>query len=327
MEKVELYFLNYKFNIFLEEILKERFSKFWESFLTKDTEFKITDEWNIYFLANNNVNTQIDYDKKEIYHYYNSICELTELNNLIRETIVKLSTMDGIIWIHCSGFMINNKTFLAIGNKGDGKTTILLNMLSKGAKFIGNDQLPVFEHNKKICTYIWRPDIKIAMDYAIKSGLTNNKKNAENEKILYLVNNKIPYNFVDAQKMSERIKKKITLPDKEIEIQIPLKKLVPIDYLVLLDKKQIIRKYRKNNILNKIKNDQETIFAYKLKDMERYMPYWNKRIREIKINKDDKKINKNIIKKLNRQTKKIICGNRLEFNYTWKNINQILEGK
>ena len=113
MEKVELYFLNYKFNIFLEKILKERFSKFWESFLTKDTEFKITNDWNIYFLANNNVNTQIDYDKKEIYHYYNSICELTELNNLIRETIVKLSTMDGIIWIHCSGFMINDKIILS----------------------------------------------------------------------------------------------------------------------------------------------------------------------------------------------------------------------
>ena len=328
MEKVEIYFLNYKFNIYLKKMLKERFSKFWRSFLTRDIEFEITDEWDIYFLDANSGKTQMDYDKKRIYHYYNSICDLTELNNLIRETIVKLSAMDGIVWIHCSGFMINNKTFLAIGNKGYGKTTMLLNMLFKGAKFIGNDQLPIFEHNKKICTYIWRPDIKIAIDYAIRLGITNNNNEInEDEKILYLVNNKIPYNFIDPEKMSKRIKKKITLPDKEIKITLPLKKVNQIDYLIFLDEKQIIDKYKKKNILNKIKYDQETIVAYKLKNMKKYMPYWNKRITKVKLNKKARKTNKNIIKKLSKQTQKMICGNRLKFDYILKEISQIIEGE
>lgn len=322
MGKFELYFLNYKLNIYLDNLLLKRFSEFWKSFLTKDSQFDITDEWDIYFISSINTSTQVNYETRQIYHYHNSICDLTELNNLIRETIVKLSAMDGIVWLHCSGFMIENKTYLVIGNKGDGKTTMLLNMLNKGAKFLGNDQLPIFEYNKKICTYLWRPDIKISMDYAVEMGITNKKQTAEEEKVLYLVNNKIPYGFIDAKKMSERIRKKITLPDKEMRVTMPLNKKNQIDYLIFLDKEQILDEYKENNILNKIKDDQETILAYKLKDMEEYMPYWNKRIKQIRLNKDAYKVNETIIDELTKQTKKIICGNRMKFDYVWNEINQ-----
>ena len=256
MGKIELYFLNYKLNIYLDNLLLKRFSEFWKSFLTKDSQFDITDEWDIYFISSINTSTQVNYETRQIYHYHNSICDLTELNNLIRETIVKLSAMDGVVWIHCSGFIIENKTYLVIGNKGDGKTTMLLNMINKGAKFLGNDQLPIFEYNKKICTYLWRPDIKISMDYAVEMGITNKKQTAKEEKVLYLVNNKIPYGFIDAKKMSERIRKKITLPDKEMRITMPLNKKNQIDYLIFLDKEQILDEYKENNILNKIKDGQ-----------------------------------------------------------------------
>lgn len=322
MRKFELYFLNYKLNIYLDNLLLKRFSEFWESFLTKDSQFDINDEWDIYFISSINTSTQVNYETRQIYHYHNSICDLTELNNLIRETIVKLSAMDGIVWLHCSGFMIENKTYLVIGNKGDGKTTMLLNMMNKGAKFLGNDQLPIFEYNKKICTYLWRPDIKISMDYAVEMGITNKKQTAKEEKVLYLVNNKIPYGFIDAKKMSERIRKKITLPDKEMRITMPLNKKNQIDYLIFLYKEQILDEYKENNILNKIKDDQETILAYKLKDMEKYMPYWNKRIKQIRLNKDAYKVNETIIDELTKQTKKIICGNRMKFDYVWNEINQ-----
>ena len=322
MRKFELYFLNYKLNIYLDNLLLKRFSEFWESFLTKDSQFDINDEWDIYFISSINTSTQVNYETRQIYHYHNSICDLTELNNLIRETIVKLSAMDGIVWLHCSGFMIENKTYLVIGNKGDGKTTMLLNMMNKGAKFLGNDQLPIFEYNKKICTYLWRPDIKISMDYAVEMGITNKKQTAKEEKVLYLVNNKIPYGFIDAKKMSERIRKKITLPDKEMRITMPLNKKNQIDYLIFLYKEQILDEYKENNILNKIKDDQETILAYKLKDMEKYMPYWYKRIKQIRLNKDAYKVNETIIDELTKQTKKIICGNRMKFDYVWNEINQ-----
>jgi hypothetical protein len=322
MGKIELYFLNYKLNIYLDNLLLKRFSEFWKSFLTKDSQFNITDEWNIHFINSSNTSTQVNYETRQIYHYHNSVCDLTELNNLIRETIVKLSAMDGVVWLHCSGFMLDNKTYLVIGNKGDGKTTMLLNMINKGAKFLGNDQLPIFEHNKKICTYLWRPDIKISMDYAVEMGITNKKQTAKEEKILYLVNNKIPYGFINAKKMSERIRKKITLPDKEMKITMPLNKKNQIDYLIFLDKEQILDEYKENNILNKIKDDQETILAYKLKNMEKYMPYWNKRIKQIKLDKDAYKVNEAIIDELTKQTKKIICGNRMKFDYVWNEINQ-----
>lgn len=322
MRKFELYFLNYKLNIYLDNLLLKRFSEFWESFLTKDSQFNITDEWDIHFISSSNTSTQVNYETRQIYHYHNSICDLTELNNLIRETIVKLSAMDGVVWIHCSGFIIENKTYLVIGNKGDGKTTMLLNMINKGAKFLGNDQLPIFEYNKKICTYLWRPDIKISMDYAVEMGITSKKQTAKEEKVLYLVNNKIPYSFIDAKKMSERIRKKITLPDKEMRITMPLNKKNQIDYLIFLDKEQILDEYKENNILNKIKDDQETILAYKLEDMGKYMPYWNKRIKQIRLNKDAYKVNETIIDELTKQTKKIICGNRMKFDYVWNEINQ-----
>ena len=327
MEKIELYFLNYKLNIYLEKLLLKRFSKFWRFFLTIDKRFNSNDEWDIYFIHSNDINTNVDYEKKQIYHYYNSVCDLTELNNLVRETIVKLSAMNGVVWLHCSGFLINNKTFLVIGNKGDGKTTMLLNAILKGAEFIGNDQLPLFEYNKKICTCIWRPDIKISMDYAIKLGITKKKETTNGEKVLYLVNNSIPYNFINAEKMSQRIRKKITLPDKEIKVTIPLNKINQIDCLIFLDKKQIIDEYKENNIFEKIKDDQETIFSYKLKNMEKYMPYWNKRIKQIKINEYANKRNKIIIDELTNQSKKIICGNRIEFSYIWNKINQLVKGE
>lgn len=322
MKKIELFFLNYKFNIYVTKLLFENFSKFWNSFLAKDSQFNINEEWNIYFIKSKKNNTQIDFEKKAIYHYHNSICALTELNNLVREVIVKISAMNGVVWIHCSAFTLKNKTYLVIGNKGDGKTTMLLNMINKGAIFIGNDQLPVFKHNKKICTYLWRPDIKISMDYAIKIGITDKKQTVKNEKVLYLVNNNLPYSFINEKKMSERIGKKITLPNKEIRIKMPLNKISQIDYLIFLDKRQILDEYTEGNILTKIKDDQETILAYKLKNMEKYMPYWNKRIREIKTKKNAYKINRIIINDLSKQTKKIICGNRMEFDYIWNEINQ-----
>ena len=326
MKEIEMYFLNYKFKIHLDELIYEKFSSFWKDFLNKNNNFDIKYEWNIFFIKSDITKTNINYNNNEIYHYQNSVCELTELNNLLRETIIKISAMNGIVWLHCSGFSINNRSFLVIGNKGYGKTTLLLNAINKGAKFLGNDQLPIFEYNNKIYTYIWRPDIKISMDCASKFKIIKTKGLEENQKVLYLVNNNIPYWFINANKMSERLGKKIIIPDKEIEINMPLNKLVEVNYLIFLDNKQKIVEYKGKNIIDKVKNDPETIFSYKLKNLEKYMPYWNKRIKEIKINKNAYKINKKIISKLMKQSRKLICGNRIEFNEVWNKINKFLEG-
>ena len=101
--------------------------------------------------------------------------------------------MKGILWLHCSAFKCNEKTYLVIGEKGSGKTTLLINALKNlNAKFIGNDQLPIFIYKNQVCCYSWRPDIKIC---------------SEKGKTLHLINNMVPYNFIDIDKMSKRLKK------------------------------------------------------------------------------------------------------------------------
>lgn len=324
MESVELYFLNYKFNIFLEKFLKIDFLKFWKGFLKKNSDFSINDEWDIYFIKDNYNKTEIFFKDKKIYHHQNSVCQLTELNNLLREIIVKVSAMDGIIWLHCSGFQYKNKTFLIVGNKGDGKTTFLLNAIKYGAKYIGNDQLPLFEYKNEIYTYLWRPDIKISIDYAQENKIITSKECENGEKVLYLVNNRIPYDFIDRDKMSKRLNKKIDLPERNIKIDLIKNFKSKIDYLIFLDNKQIIKKYNKK-IIDKIKDDQETILSYKLENMQKYMPYWNKRITKIQMSEKAYKINNYILFVLNNQSKKFICGNRMDFDFVWKTINNFLE--
>ena len=71
----------------------------------------------------------------------------------------------------------------------------------------------------------------------------------------------------------------------------------------------------------KIKNREKT------HEYREFKPYWNKRITKVKLNKKARKTNKNIIKKLSKQTQKMICGNRLKFDYILKEISQIIEGE
>ena len=108
MGKIELYFLNYKLNIYLDNLLLKRFSDFWKSFLTKDSQFNITDEWDIHFISSSNTSTQVNYETRQIYHYHNSICDLTEsqpkLFLLVSQCLVFciLSRSAGSSWTDCS---------------------------------------------------------------------------------------------------------------------------------------------------------------------------------------------------------------------------------
>lgn len=162
MNSIEMYLLNYKFIVFGEAGLLERFAKFWFPFLSSPNKYNEFIEWKIHFFCDKDSRTEVNQDDQEIIHYSNSVCQLTELNNLFRESVVKITSLYGFVWLHCSAICQNGLTRIFLGNKGDGKTTLLLNYLEdKQNLFVGNDQLPMFLENGQLCAFCWRPDIKI----------------------------------------------------------------------------------------------------------------------------------------------------------------------
>lgn len=298
--KLELFFLNIKFSIIIDKETGIKVKKFWTGFLEKNTNIYPKDTWTIYFTKDKVTSTDINYDTKTIIHKHNSVCDITEFNNFFREAVVKISTMQGVVWLHCSGFNLNGKTFLVLGKKGYGKTTILMKTLKElGAVFIGNDQLPIFSYENDICTYSWRPDVKVASQY-------------DNSKIFYLVNNNIPYDFLNADNMSKRLKKTIEFPKENLNINISHEKIFKIDNILILNSVQNII-VTNDEILKYVIDDPEVIIPDKLLDLGKYMPYWNKRITKIKNEENADKISKGLLNALNKQTTKYLVGNRLNF--------------
>ena len=62
-------------------------------------------------------------------------------------------------------------------------------------------------------------------------------------------------------------------------------------------------------------------------DLKKYMPYWNKRIVSIQINQNAKDKNLEIIQLLDKQTNKIRCGKRIDFQVLWNYIKFLIEGE
>lgn len=315
MEYLELYFLNYKYIIFMKRNQLKKVKKFWNGFLLKEDRYKEFIEWKIYFIKDENPSTEIDYEKKVIVHKHNSVCELTEFNNLFREIIVKISAMDGMVWMHSSAFIYKGKTFLVVGKKGDGKTTFLLKAIKNlDAQFIGNDQIPVFIEKKNICCYSWRPDIKIC------SNDFSDDEIDKKAKVLYLVNNKIPYRFIDYERMSKRLEKKIISPNQNLKIKCSNTKLSTVDYIFILRNQEGITEIKNSSIIEYIKDDPETILEFKLRDLNKYMSYWNKRIVNINIKDGAQRENKRIINYMDEKCRKFLIGNRMNFGDVQKYI-------
>ena len=306
---LEFYFLTFKFCVNIDKNTGIKVKKFWKRFLERDLRFDIQTIWNIKF-HKGLPKTEIDYENHILYHFHNSVCDLTEFNNFFREAIVKLSSMDGVLWLHCSSFNLNNKTYLVLGKKGFGKTTLLLNaILECKATFISNDQLPIFIFNNSAYCLSWRPDIKISL--------------SDNQKSLYLVNHKIPYSFINYENMSIRLKKTIVAPNTNLTIAVKPNEIFRVDMIIVLSDKQDIVSFCENFIDYAI-DDSETILPFKLKNMAKYMPYWNKRILDIKLsNNASKKVN-NCINVLNYQCSKYCVGNRIDFDLVKK---ELLEAK
>ena len=322
MEYIEFYFLDYKYKVFTEKTLLSKIREFWKGFLIKEKEYKKFKEWEVLFIKDKKSSTKIDYEKKVIEHRHNSICDLTEFNNLFREIIVKISAMDGMVWLHCSAFMVKDKTILVVGKKGYGKTTLLLNAITNmGAEFIGNDQIPLLIENNDIYCYSWRPDVKVCTNRSKKSECKLEKI----FKTLYLVNNTIPYNFINFKSMSKRLGKQVIPPVNDLNIQCTEHKLNKVDYIFVLYNQKDITELKNTSILEYIIDDPETILQFKLRNLREYMPYWNKRIVDINVKKEAEEENSKIINLINNKCKTFLVGNRIEFSLVQEFINMLID--
>ena len=280
--------------------------------------------WNIFLEKADYTSTLVDFTKKKIHFYYDTEYEISEINSLIREAIVKITCAEqGILWLHASAFSINNKTFLIIGQKGYGKTTLLLNsILNLKSNFLCNDQIPLFIENNKVKTFCWRPDLKITLDIAKKINLVSNSINNA-EKVFFLINNKLPYSFINFDKMSNRLGKIFIPPENDLKLNYE-KKDCTIDYIFILSPEQTISEIEVPDILKYANTDPETITVPKLNNMGKTMPYWNKRIKPVTINSEAYILNNTIINQLNLQCKMFSVGNRLPFSQISEFIKLLL---
>lgn len=312
MNKIEMYFLQYKFVVFVEADLLNRFSVFWQPFLISKGDYDEFVEWEIHFFVDTESKTIVNQSERKILHYSNSVCHLTELNNLFREAIVKISALYGVVWFHCSAVHYNGKTQLFLGNKGDGKTTLLMNYLKDSScEFVGNDQLPLFEYDGRLCTMCWRPDIKIQSE------------NQLDAKELILVNHK-DLSFIDFESMSRRVRKNIIKPTKQYTFNYKANCIYPIDRIVVLDSEPVVTHCPFDLLLSKIDENDECVLSYKLEDIPRYMPYWNKRILGLQTLQQGRVLNDNVLE-LCKKVDIVKVGNRMEFQEVKKELKERID--
>ena len=100
---------------------------------------------------------------RKIHIYYASPNTLLkDLQRVLKQLIVsEVESQRGFI-LHASAFSYDNKAFCFVGEKGQGKTTCLLEAIKiKGAKYITNDRLPVLYRAGKFFAASWFEELRI----------------------------------------------------------------------------------------------------------------------------------------------------------------------
>lgn len=269
----------------VEDDIGKRVFEFWKNcldihYLGANEEVK--DAWRIYAKRVDAAKEfhSWDFEKKEIINHFSYPYDLTEINAYIRECITKIALYLGNIWVHGSCFRIGNQTVLILGEKNAGKTTWVLNAITNlNAAFIGNDQLPLFFSNGKLCTAGWRPDIKIRPDTLKVLGLEE-KEYIQADRYYIQLNNAID---VDIDGLSEKngyIIKQIDYWGNRI--QTCFHETVSVDRIIYIGK---VKENNDNAYLWKkvFDEDRENLLPHYLCDWCENMKYWTKRIGNVPI--------------------------------------------
>lgn len=278
-------FINIPFQINGEVELIKSLVIFWKDMLN-DISVNISipdnDSWKIHIRHINieKEKVELNHSSKIIFYKVPIKEELfVKTISLMREIIVKISLMEGYNWLHASAFNINNKTFLVLGNKGDGKTTWLMNALyNKNADFIGNDQIPILYKNGKLYVYRWRPDIKISPDTLVRIGIDYKVPSSVKIDRFILMPYANQYEFIDFKSWSKQNRQTIYPFPIDFEYNISNQENLvtgiiflnnTIDYPV-----DIIDSDKKNDLFDKYFHDPEVIFSEQLQNWEKNKKYW-----------------------------------------------------
>lgn len=87
--------------------------------------------------------------------YWKSICDYLE--NTITDILIReANSKNGIIVLHGSAVQYKNKGIIVLGKKGSGKSTFLMNMVSRGFRFSCDDNI-VFDSTKNMIYSLYSP--------------------------------------------------------------------------------------------------------------------------------------------------------------------------
>ena len=240
--------------------------------------------------------TNIDYLRHHILFIYSTEHDFLEINSLIRELTVKLTVERGLLWLHASSFSLENKVFVIVGNKGNGKTTWMV-LASKylNARFICNDQLPIQVINGKPYTKKWRPDIKINQD-TLDILDEKIKKNVDRYMLFEDKENDDMFDFDGYRKLTGQslapISRQISWDFKFVNTQ-----LKRVTNVILLNHN--VNEFAATNLMdefNTIKQDKECIVPSKALKWNENFEYWNNRLTKLFIEKKNLDEENNIIK-------------------------------
>lgn len=86
-----------------------------------------------------------------------------QIMRILREYIYIQKSNDGCTMLHAAGVRVNGHNLLILGNKGDGKTTLLCKLLAsnKADYFVSNDKVWVSSCKKNICAYSYPAAVRI----------------------------------------------------------------------------------------------------------------------------------------------------------------------
>lgn len=293
-----------KFNLLCEKSILEKISLMFkcsfDNIKLSESNTEKTD-WTVITYKRRENHTIIDRKSQTIIYEYDSEYEFLEIYSFLREMIVKLTVEKGWFWVHACCFEINGKVTIVLGTKGSGKTTSLLYAANRfSANIIGNDQIPIYVSNGKLCTYTWRVDVKSTVETI--NLFENNKINlveSENSRVMIFPEYDY-YKEYDFDGMKKLTGQEILPYIKygEFNYCFVSKGEYILDNIIILDENieeesSKDRKYILKSMKNLLK-DREFITPSKAREWKKYISYWNKRITNLKITEESIKAEKKI---------------------------------
>ena len=267
----------------------DKLYQFWYLSLDLVYAIKNEDDWFISIQPTNNIRSycEVDYMSRTIIFYNPCPNSIEYINSFLREFITKILLTYGYIWLHASAFCINGCAYLVLGKKGFGKTTHLLNAQNyHNAEIIGNDQVPIKVVNGHVCTFRWRPDVKIAPSTLALVGNKHSSDEFRNCDRFLLMPNINQYAAIDFSLLS-KLRHQIICPLLPAAPKYSRDKCFPISHVIMLDdtpnlQVEMITPDRAHQLWQStFREDTENIVPEDLLSWNSRIPFWRERLQNL----------------------------------------------